>query len=60
MLGACRNKLDMGVNLAKILALHRPPGPHPRARVGRQSIAPDGSSDEKWNEGVWSVRRLRP
>jgi hypothetical protein len=61
VLVACRNKLDMGGNSAKILALYRLPGPpHPRARVGHQSIAPDGFSDGNWNEGVWSVRRLRP
>jgi hypothetical protein len=60
VLVACRNKLDMGGNLAKILAVHRPPGPrHPCVRAG-QSIVPDGSSDEKWNERGWSVRRLRP
>ncbi len=58
MLVACRNMLDMGMNLAKIPALYHP-GP-PRARAGHQSTVPDGSSDEKWNEGVWSVRRLRP
>lgn len=59
MLVACRNTLDMGMNLAKILALHHPLG-HPPARAGRQSIAPDGLSDEKWNVGVWSVVHLLP
>jgi len=57
---ACRNTLEMGMNLVKILALYRSPGPHPCARAGRQSTAPDGSSDEKWDAGVWSVRRLPP
>jgi hypothetical protein len=53
VLVACRNTLDMGMNLAKIPArLYHPPGPHPCERVGRQSTAPDGSSDEKWDAGA--------